>query len=79
MPPSKATSIRFRNLKTPARPNLRRADGRSMAKFHLAGMNHGLYFASRGMIALPTATTDSDMKEIVERTDRAMADVANEP
>ena len=63
---------------TPPKANLTRADGRAAAKFDLAVMNHGLYFASRGMIVLSTVITESDMKEIGQRADAALADVANE-
>jgi glutamate-1-semialdehyde 2,1-aminomutase len=63
---------------TPPKANLTRADSRAAAKFHLAGMNHGLYFASRGMIVLSTVITEADMKEILQRADAALADVANE-
>ncbi|MBI5949411.1 MAG: aminotransferase class III-fold pyridoxal phosphate-dependent enzyme [Chloroflexi bacterium] len=62
----------------PPRANLTRPDGRMMGKFHLAGMNHGLYFASRGMIVLATVLTDTDIAEIAQRADAAMADVAAE-
>jgi glutamate-1-semialdehyde 2,1-aminomutase len=63
---------------TPPSANLKRADGRAAALFHLAGMNHGLYFASRGMIVLSTVLTDSDIREVAQRADAAIADVAAE-
>jgi len=49
-----------------------------MKKFHLAGMNHGLYFASRGMLVLATVLGDAHMAEIAQRLKAAMADVAAE-
>jgi glutamate-1-semialdehyde aminotransferase len=62
----------------PPHANLVRADAAIMARFHLAGMNHGLYFASRGLLVLSTVMTDADIDDAVERLDGAMSDVATE-
>lgn len=62
----------------PPPANLVRPDGRLAAKFHLAGMNRGLYFASRGMMVMATVLTDADIEEVAQRADSAMADVAAE-
>jgi len=62
----------------PPRANLVRADAAMMARFHLAGMNHGLYFASRGLLVLSTVMTDADIDDAIERLDSALRDVAAE-
>ncbi len=41
-------------------------------------MNHGLFIAPRGMIALSTVITEKDIAEAVERADMAMRDVVVE-
>jgi hypothetical protein len=46
-----------------------------MSEFHLAGMNHGLYFAGRGMLALSTQLTSDDIDDILVRAERAMTDI----
>ncbi|HEX9992426.1 MAG TPA: aminotransferase class III-fold pyridoxal phosphate-dependent enzyme [Acidimicrobiales bacterium] len=63
-------------LPEPPPPSARRDDDAAMTAFHLAGMNHGLYFASRGMLALSTVMDEAAVDEIVERAGDAMADVA---
>ena len=63
---------------TPPTATLVRQDDQLMKKFHLAGMNHGLYFASRGMLVLATVLGDAHMAEIAQRLKAAMADVAAE-
>lgn len=60
----------------PPKANLTRPDGKAAALFHLAGMNHGLYFASRGMLVLSTVLTESDLHETADRMDAALGDVA---
>ncbi len=57
--------------------NLARADGSTMSLAHLSGLNHGLYFASRGMLVLSTVMTEDDIANISERFDAVMADVAH--
>jgi len=55
-----------------------REDAATIWRFHLACLNHGLFIAPRGMMALSTVVTDTLVSEIVERADAAMADVARE-
>jgi glutamate-1-semialdehyde 2,1-aminomutase len=61
---------------TPPDANLLRADASIMRLVHLAGMNHGLYFASRGLVVLSTVMTDADVGEVADRFDAVFADVA---
>ena len=49
---------------------------RSMSQFHLASLNHGLFFAGRGMMALSTVISDELVDEVIERCAAALADVA---
>jgi hypothetical protein len=49
-----------------------------MRLVHLAGMNHGLYFASRGLLVLSTVMTDEHITEACNRFDAVFADVAIE-
>lgn len=65
---------------TPEAPeaNLLRSDATIMRKVHLAGMNHGMYFASRGLLVLSTILTDGVIDEIGERFAAVFADVAAE-
>ncbi len=49
-----------------------------MSAFHLAALNHGLMFASRGMICLSTVMDESLIDEAAQRADAAMEDVARE-
>lgn len=55
-----------------------RNDETIMNKFHLACMNHGLFIAPRGMIALSTIIGEEHIAEAVECADSAMRDVADE-
>lgn len=48
------------------------------ANLHLAGLNHGLFFSSRGLLVLSTILNDRDMDEIAGRFDAALQDVADE-
>jgi glutamate-1-semialdehyde 2,1-aminomutase len=67
-------NIFFTNFAPPA--TIVREDLRTMALFHLASLNHGLFIAPRGLIALSTAISDNLVEEICERFSRAMTDVA---
>jgi glutamate-1-semialdehyde 2,1-aminomutase len=60
----------------PPPANLVRTDADLATAFHLAALNHGLFFAGRGLLALSTVITDELLDEIVDRTAGAMADVA---
>ncbi len=55
-----------------------RADGEMVGRFHLAAMNHWLFLAPRGMIALSTVLTRAHIEEAVARAEAAMRDVAAE-
>jgi len=55
-----------------------REDEALMNKFHIACMNHGLFIAPRGMIALSTVIDEHHIVEAVECADAAMRDVAAE-
>jgi len=67
-------NIFFTNVAPPA--TIVREDLRTMAQFHLAALNHGLFIAPRGLIALSTVISDNLVEEICERVSRAMTDVA---
>ena len=67
-------NVFFANVPPPA--TIVREDMRTMTQFHLAALNHGLFIAPRGLIALSTVITDDLVTEICERASRAMADVA---
>lgn len=58
--------------------NLLRSDASIMRKVHLAGMNHGMYFASRGLLVLSTVLTDDVIDQLGERFAGVFADVAAE-
>jgi glutamate-1-semialdehyde 2,1-aminomutase len=55
-----------------------REDAEIMDKFHLACLNHGLFIAPRGMIALSTVTGDEHIAEAIELANAAMGEVAAE-
>lgn len=55
-----------------------RDDDEIMDRFHLACINHGLFIAARGMIALSTVTATGHIAEALELVDAAMGDVAAE-
>ena len=55
-----------------------RDDDELMDKFHLACINHGLFIAPRGLIALSTVLSEEHIAEAIERADAAMRDVAAE-
>lgn len=58
--------------------NLLRPDTREVGWFHLASLNHGRFFPSRGMLVLSTVMTDADLELVAERAGAALADVAAE-
>ncbi|MFQ5534275.1 MAG: aspartate aminotransferase family protein [Sphingomonadales bacterium] len=55
-----------------------RDDNELMDRFHLASMNHGLFLAARGMIAMSSVMTPDTVSETLERATAALADVARE-
>jgi glutamate-1-semialdehyde 2,1-aminomutase len=55
-----------------------RDDDEVMDKFHLACINHGLFIAPRGMIALSTVVGEEHIDEAIACADAAMRDVAAE-
>ena len=55
-----------------------RDDEHVMNNFHLACINHGLFIAHRGLIALSTVITEKDIAEAIERASAAMQDLASE-
>jgi glutamate-1-semialdehyde 2,1-aminomutase len=63
-------------LKEAPAATIARDDARTIASFHLAALNQGLFLAPRGMIALSTVITDELLSEICERAAKAMTDVA---
>jgi glutamate-1-semialdehyde 2,1-aminomutase len=65
---------------TPEAPpaNLLRSDAAVMRSVHLAGMNHGLYFASRGLLVLSTVLTDAVIEEAAARFAATFSDVATD-
>lgn len=63
---------------TPPEATLSRSDGALISRFHLASLNHGLFFAGRGMMALSTVMSDSLIDEVIDRCSAALADVAAE-
>jgi glutamate-1-semialdehyde aminotransferase len=64
---------------TPRPATIVRTDYERMRRFHLAALNHGLFFAPRGLIAMSTVMTDAVIHEVLERAQAAFADVAAEP
>jgi glutamate-1-semialdehyde 2,1-aminomutase len=61
----------------PPRTALDRTDGQLMSAVHLAGLVHGLFFTSRGMLATSTALDESLVDEAVRRMTLALRDVAD--
>ena len=55
-----------------------RDDAALMDKFHIACLNHGLFIAPRGMVALSTVVTEQDISAALASVDAAMQDVAAE-
>ena len=62
----------------PPEANPLRSDASIMRNVHLAGMNHGMYFASRGLLVLSTVLTDAVIDDIGDRFADVFADVAAE-
>jgi glutamate-1-semialdehyde 2,1-aminomutase len=58
--------------------NAARTDGSLMSRLHLAGMNHGLYFASRGMLVMSTVMDAAAIDDIGDRFSAAFIDLAAE-
>jgi glutamate-1-semialdehyde 2,1-aminomutase len=52
------------------------ADREAQAAFHLAALNHGAFFAPRGMIALATITDEATVDRALDGIAAALADVA---
>jgi glutamate-1-semialdehyde 2,1-aminomutase len=57
---------------------LLREDQALIESFHLAGMNHGLYFASRGMIVVSTVMTEALIDDAIDRFGATLNAVARE-
>jgi hypothetical protein len=55
-----------------------RDDQETIDRFHLACINHGLFIASRGMIALSTIIGEDHIAEAIECADAAMRDIVAE-
>jgi glutamate-1-semialdehyde 2,1-aminomutase len=64
-------------LNDPPPPTITREDAKMIGEFHLAALNHGLFLAPRGMIALSTVISDQLMNEIIQRASQALHDVAS--
>ncbi len=59
-------------------PESMRAANEAQNLFHLAAMNHGVYASARGLMAMNTVFTDTDLTSICDRLGAAMADIAAE-
>ena len=57
---------------------MNRLDTADIGRFHLAALNHGLFFAGRGLLALSTVISDALIDEVIERARAALVDVAAE-
>ncbi len=55
-----------------------RTDEDTSRRFHLAALNHGVFFARRGFMVLSTCMTPGLIDEIVDRCRAALEDVARE-
>ncbi len=55
-----------------------RKDQETIGKFHLAALNHGLFLAPRGMVAVSTVTTREHVAQALKLAEMAMQDVAAE-
>lgn len=69
------------NLYFSARPpasSVVREDAEIMSKFHHAAMNHGLFMAPRGMIALSTVSVRDHIAEALHCVEQALKDVTAE-
>lgn len=63
---------------SPPPPGLKREDTEFMSAFHVAALNHGLFFPSRGMMVTSTVMTPRLIDEVIERAGAAMNDVVAE-
>lgn len=64
--------------KSPGGAYHQRDDLPVITRFHLAALNHGLFIAPRGLIALSTVTSEEQVSEAIELARLAMEDVAGE-
>jgi glutamate-1-semialdehyde 2,1-aminomutase len=55
-----------------------RTDGGAMTAFHLAALNHGVFLAPRGLLALSTVLDDELVGEAGDRLTAALADLAED-
>jgi hypothetical protein len=55
-----------------------RTDGAAMTAFHLAALNHGVFLAPRGLLALSTVLDDELVGEAGDRLTAALADLAED-
>jgi glutamate-1-semialdehyde 2,1-aminomutase len=62
----------------PPRNAFERTDEDWSRRFHLACLNHGVFFAWRGYLVLSTNMTEQLIDEVVDRCAAAMADVTRE-
>jgi glutamate-1-semialdehyde 2,1-aminomutase len=62
----------------PPRAVQERQDTAAIGLFHLAALNHGLFLADRGLIALSTPMDDEIIEAVLERAEAAFVDVAAE-
>ena len=53
-----------------------RTDGELITAFHLAALNHGVFLAPRGLLALSTVLDDGHLDDAGGRLSAAVADVA---
>ena len=53
-----------------------RTDGELITAFHLAALNHGVFLAPRGLLALSTVLDDGHLEDAGARLSAAVADVA---
>jgi glutamate-1-semialdehyde 2,1-aminomutase len=53
-----------------------RTDGELITAFHLAALNHGVFLAPRGLLALSTVLDDGHLEDAGARLSAAMADAA---
>ncbi len=53
-----------------------RTDGQAITAFHLAALNHGVFLAPRGLLALSTVLDDEQLGQAGDRLSAAMTDVA---
>jgi glutamate-1-semialdehyde 2,1-aminomutase len=61
-----------------ASPAAHRSAAQMLGPFHLAALNHGVFIAPRGLIAVSTVMTEELIDEALERCQAAMHDVVNQ-